>query len=313
MPESVEALPKLIVILGPTAAGKTAWSLACAKEFGGEIISADSRQIYKKMDIGSGKAKGEWVSYHLKKHFEVEGIRHYLIDFLDPGKNFTVAEFHDKAVKYAAFIHKRQLVPFVVGGTGMYISSFIDNWHIPRIAPNKKLRLSLEEKSVPALMDLLKTLDPVAATQIDRQNKRRVIRALEVCILSGEPFSEQQQKGQPMYDVLQIGVEVPRDELYERIDKRVDAMMEEGLLEEVEALVKQRYGWGLQSMSGIGFRQFKPFFEGKKTLDAVIDECKRDTRHFARRQLTWFRRDERIVWCKTLKEARDRIAQFLGK
>lgn len=308
-----KVLPKLIVILGPTTAGKTAVALELARKINGEIISADSRQIYKKMDIGTAKAHGEWRRNGLRRTYFVEDIPHHLIDFLDPGKTFTVAEFRDKAIKYVKLAYKEGRIPMLVGGTGLYISSVVDNFVIPRVSANKKLRKSLSEKTTGELMALLEKLDPEAARRMDPNNQRRIIRALEVCILTGEQFSEQSKRGDQLFDVLEIGISLPRDILYERIDRRVDEMMEAGLLKEVEALLKQKYDWSLSSMNGIGYRQFRGYFEGTKPLEQCVAELKRDTRQYARRQLTWFRRDSRIHWVRTAEEAHELTQTFLAK
>jgi len=304
-------LQKAIVILGPTACGKTTWSLNLAKKFNGEIISADSRQVYKKMDIGTAKEDGEWRWNGLRHTYYIQDIPHHLIDFLDPGKFFTVAEFRDKAAKYIKMAHKHEHLPIIAGGTGLYIHSLVDNLKIPRVAPNKKLRQSLEEKTSEELIEWLENLDPKSATAVDSKNKRRIVRALEVCILSGEPFSEQQEKGEPIFDILQIGIEVPREELYQRIDKRVDAMMLEGLLMEVKALLKQKYSWELSSMSGIGYRQFKDYFAGKISLEKAVELLKRDTRRYSKRQQSWFKRDQRVRWCTDYEQAEKMVVGFI--
>ena len=313
MHQENKSLPKLIILLGPTACGKTSWSLNLAKKVNGDIVSADSRQIYKKMDIGTAKVRGEWRRNGLRKTYYVEDVPHHLIDFLDPGKFFTMAEFRDKAIKYAKLANSQQKLPFIVGGTGLYIHSVVDNLQVPRIAPNKKLRKSFEEKNCEELMRLLTTLDPVTAKTVDVNNKRRIIRALEVCILSGSPFSEQQKKGEPLFDILQIGIEVDREVLHERINERVDIMVKEGLVEEIRQLLRQKYSWELPSMSGIGYKQFKDYFEGKNDIDTAIELLKRDTRRYARRQLTWFRRDPRIKWCRDYKQAEKLVEEFLEK
>ncbi|OGH73818.1 MAG: tRNA (adenosine(37)-N6)-dimethylallyltransferase MiaA [Candidatus Magasanikbacteria bacterium RIFCSPHIGHO2_02_FULL_51_14] len=304
-------LPKLIVLLGPTACGKTDWGLRLAKKINGEIISADSRQIYKKMDIGTAKVMGEWRRNGLRRTYFVGDVPHHLIDFLDPGKAFSVAEFRDRAIKYAKMAVHTGRVPMVVGGTGLYISALVDNLYIPRVPPNAKLRKSLDEKKLSELVRLLEQLDPAAAEVIDRQNKRRVIRALEVCIFSGEPFSAQRKKGGQLFDVLEIGIDVPREVLYERIRARVDGMAERGLVREIENLLKQKYSWRLPSMNGIGYRQFRCYFEKTCALEQAIELLKRDTRRYARRQLSWFRRDKRIVWVKEFGEAEKLVAEFL--
>lgn len=304
-------LPKLLVILGPTASGKTNWSLRLAEKIDSEIISADSRQIYKQMDIGTAKEPGEWKRSGLQKAYFISEVPHYLVDFLNPGKRFSVAEFRDKSVKHAKQITNRNKVPMVVGGTGLYVSALVDNMEIPRVAPNKKLRTSLEEKSNSELLTLLEQMDPAIIEKIDKKNKRRIIRALEVCIFTGEPFSEQQGKGEQLFDILQIGIDTPREVLYDRINVRVDEMMKRGLLKEVEMLLKRNYSWELPSMSGIGYRQFRDYFEKKCTLDQAIERLKVDSRRYARRQLTWFKRDDRIKWASKYEEAEKMVSDFL--
>lgn len=293
-------LPKLIVLLGPTASGKTEWGFSLAKAFNGEILSADSRQIYRKMDIGTAKEKNFF------------GVPHHLIDFLDPGKPFTVAEFRDRAFLAMGDITARGRIPILAGGTGLYISAIVDNWTIPPVPANIAMRRSLAEKDTGELLRLLAVIDPNTATRIDPHNKRRMIRALEVSILSGRPFSAQRTKGAPRVDAIQIGIAVPRELLNVRIGERVDAMMARGLPKEVETLLKQKYDWSLPSMSGIGYREFRPFFEGKATMEEVADAIKKDTRQFARRQMTWFRRDKRIQWVKEYEDAERRVREFLG-
>ncbi|HYE60215.1 MAG TPA: tRNA (adenosine(37)-N6)-dimethylallyltransferase MiaA [Candidatus Kapabacteria bacterium] len=307
-----DILPKVVVLLGPTASGKTRWGIDLAKEFNGEIVSADSRQVYKKMSIGTAKAPGEWEWNGMSKMYYVEDVPHHLIDFLDPGKVFTAVEFRDKTLKCIKGMEKRGTKPFIVGGTGLYIQALIDNLQIPRVPPNKKLRQSLEQKSNAELVKILSSIDLEAAGSIDPHNKRRIIRALEVCIFSGEPFSKQQQKGEPVVEALQIGVDIPRDVLYRRINERIDIMVNQGLMQEVEQLLKQKYSWELSSMSGIGYRQLKPYFDGVVSLEDAIENLKRDTRHYARRQLTWFRRDKRIKWCKTYEEAKALVKNFFA-
>lgn len=312
--QQAEKLFKLIVILGPTASGKTDFSIDLAKKFNGEIISADSRQIYKKMSIGTAKVRGVWqkIKEIGDKVFIYENIPHYLVDFIDPGEDFSLAQFKELAVARAREISRRGKLPLLVGGTGLYIQSVVDNLLIPAVPPNKKLRCSLEEKTSQELMELLKQLDPVAAHTVDAENKRRLVRALEVCIWTGKTFSGQQNKGEPLFDCLQIGLSVPRGELYSRIAERAEKMMKRGLLEEVRALVKQRYGWHLPSMSGTGYKQFADYFAKKISLEEAVELLKRDTRRYARRQMTWFRRDKRIKWLSSVDEAVKLIEEFFS-
>jgi len=305
-------LPKIVAIVGPTASGKTDWSLRIAQKFNGEIISADSRQIYKYMDIGTAKVPGEWKRNGVRRSYFVEGIVHHLIDFLNPGKTFTLAEFRDKALKYAKLAIKHNKLPMIVGGTGLYVQAVLDNYEIPRVNANKKLRTSLEEKTHEELMLLLQQMDPESAKHIDPLNKRRIIRALEVCILTGEQFSSMKKKGEPLFDVLIIAPKVDRELLHERISLRVDGMIEMGLEKEIRNLLKQKYSWNLTSMNGIGYRQMRSYIEGEETLEEAKEKLKRDTRRFARRQMTWFRRDKRIQWVESYEEAEALVEAFLA-
>lgn len=312
LPVNVKILPKLVVVLGPTGAGKTDLSIELAQRFNGEIISADSRQIYKKMNVGTAKVPGRWSKHPQTKEsvFLCKKIPHYLVDFVDPGQDFTLAQFKKMAVERAFEISRRGRLPLLVGGTGLYIHAVVDNLLIPEVSPNKKLRRSLEQKANEQLVALLQKLDPVTAKAVDPHNQRRLIRALEVCIWTGRPFSEQQKTGAPFFDVLQLGVEVSRPELHRRINQRSEQMMTDGLLEEVRALVKQRYGWHLPAMSGTGYRQFADYFAGRINIEKAIEILKRDTRRYARRQMTWFRRDKRIQWIKDNNEAFELVERF---
>lgn len=309
--EENKKLQKLVVILGPTASGKSSWSLKFSEKIPLEVISADSRQIYKYMNIGTAKEKGEWRRNGIRKTFFVGDVAHHNIDFLNPGKKFTVAEFRDRSIKYIKLAHKNNKIPFLVGGTGLYISSVVDNFHIPKIEENKQLRKSFETKSNEELLDLLRKIDPKSVENIDTKNKRRITRALEVAIISGESFIEQRKKGDNLFDTLQIGVLWKREELYKRINDRIDSMIENGLLEEINFLLKKGYSWNLNSMNGIGYRQFKDYFEGKEKLEDAVERLKRDTRRFAKRQITWFKRDSRIKWFETFEEAQDAVNKFL--
>ncbi len=309
------SLPKVVVLVGPTASGKTEWSLRLAKKFHAEIIAADSRQIYKRMDIGTAKPVGEW-RWHatwkgIRRTFFVQDIPHHLMDIIGPGKRFTAAEFRDRAIKYIKIAERGGSLPLVVGGTGLYINTLVDNFYIPRVPANPKLRESLEEKSLEELLSLLNILDPEGAKVIDGKNKRRLIRALEVCILTGKPFSEQKKKGESMFQFLQIGIDVPRDILYERIDARVNTMVKNGILKEVEDLVMKKFSWDLPSMSGIGYKEFRPYLEKKSSLETCMENLKRNTRHYARRQLTWFRREKDIHWCRDYEQAEKLVQEFL--
>ncbi|MBU1146459.1 tRNA (adenosine(37)-N6)-dimethylallyltransferase MiaA [Patescibacteria group bacterium] len=296
-------LPKLIVILGPTASGKTDLSLKLAKKFKGEIVNADSRQIYKGMDIGTGKVEDK------------KGVRHYLLDIINPDEEFTLADYKKKAVAAIRDILKRGKTPFLVGGTGLYIQSVIDNLEIPAVPPNKKLRAQFEKeiKKSGALAKWYKKLlklDPGARNVVDANNPRRVIRALEVCLATGRQFSKLRERGEPMFDALQIGIILPREKLYEKIDDRVDEMIKEGLVNETKKLLK-KYNSDLPSMSGIGYKEIGDYLGGKNDLAEAVQKIKFRTHAYARRQMTWFRRDKRIKWIKNYKEAEKKVGKWL--
>jgi tRNA dimethylallyltransferase len=316
-------LPKLIVILGPTASGKTGLSLKLAKKFKGEIVNADSRQIYKGMDIGTGKV------------VDKKGVRHYLLDIVNPDEEFTLADYKKKAETAIKDILKRGKTPFLVGGTGLYIQSVVDNLEIPAVPPNKKLRMQFEkelaatprpnpfpqgergidfrvrEKVIKKWYRKLLKLDPGAAEVVDKNNPRRVIRALEVCLATGQPFSKLREKGEPLFRVLQIGINLPRHKLYEQIDRRVEQMVREGLVNETKKLLK-KYDPALPSMSGIGYKEVGECLGGKYDLAEAVQKIKYRTHAYARRQMTWFRRDRRIKWIRNYKEAEGEIKWWVS-
>lgn len=296
---------KLIAIVGPTASGKTDLAIALAKEFDGEIISADSRQLYKGMEIGADIIKGVWKgggAAGRPKVYVAKGVPHHLIAFRSPDEPLTAAEFKKMAEDKAREIIGRGKLPILAGGTGLYIRTIVDGFEIPAVAPDPAFRKRLERKNTTVLFAELKKKDPVYAAKITPQNRRYITRALEVMAATKQPFSSQQKKGKAAFTVLQIGVQRPREEIYRRVNDRVDKQMRRGLLKEAKRLGR-RFGWALQPMSGLGHRQLGLYLEGKLTLSEAVERIKTDTRHYAKRQLTWFRRDKRIRWVKGQKEA----------
>ncbi len=284
-------LPPLVVIVGPTAVGKTALSVRLAEELGGEIVSADSRQVYRGMDIGTAKATAD----------ERARVPHHLVDVVDPDETLSLAQFQEMAYAAIDGILARGRVPFLVGGTGQYVRAAVEGWQVPRVPPDGGLRRELydqaDEQGAEALHARLRALDPVAAARIDPRNVRRVVRALEVSLITGRPISEQQHRSPPPYRILMIGLAMPRSHLYRRIDERVQRMIEAGLVHEVRRLVAAGYGFDLPAMSGVGYGQFAPYLAGHATLDDVAREIKRATRRFVRHQGNWFRRDDpRVHW-----------------
>ncbi len=283
----------LIILTGPTAAGKTSLSLRLAEEVGGEIISADSMQIYKKMNIGTAKIMPE----------EMRGIPHFLVDELDPGEPFNVVRFQEMAGRAAEGIYDRGHIPLLVGGTGFYIQAFLYgvefSEHDAAEAYRRTLMKLREEKGAAYLYDLLRERDPEYAASLHANNTKKVIRALEYFHETGEKLSvhnkKQREKSSPFSFVYFVLWE-NRETLYARIDRRVDAMMEAGLLQEVKDLIKAGYDRTLPSMQGIGYKEFFPYFDGEIALEEAVEQVKRDTRHFAKRQMTWFRRERDVVW-----------------
>lgn len=293
-------LPRVVVVLGPTASGKTALGIRLARLFGGEIISADSRQVYRDMDVGTAKERS------------TEGVSQHLVDVVNPEEPFTVADWKRLAVAAADDIAQRGALPIVVGGTGLYLQSIIDNIEMPVVPPNPTLRASLETKTEQELLRLAKKFDQKFVDSQDARNRRRVIRALEVAILTGEPFSAQRRRGRLRYETLQIGIDIPRAELYRRIDARVLQQMDQGLVGEVRRLLK-KYPATLPSLSAIGYREVIAYLQGEMTRAETIRRIQFATHAYARRQMTWFRRDRRIHWIKTSGEAESLVADFLAE
>ncbi len=299
-------LKPLIVILGPTASGKTKLALKLAKKYDGEIINADSRQIYQGMDIGTGKIDNQKF---IKS--EIHKVRNsiHLIDIKNPNQRFSLSQYKKLAVKTIDDIHKREKIPILVGGTGLYISAIVDNLEIPKAAPNKKIRTRLEKHTEKFLFKKLKKVDQKSAEIIGINNKRKLVRALEVYEVTGKPFSVQQIKGDPLFDILQIGIKIDREKLYEKIDARIDKMIKNGLMEETKKLSK-KYSFGLPAMSGIGYREIGLYLQNKTTLEEAVQKMKFRTHQYARRQMTWFRRDEKIQWINNYKEVEKLIKDF---
>ena len=253
---------KLIVILGPTAVGKTDLAIKLAKKFNGEIVSADSRQVYKEMNIGTAKPKKSQILNLKSQKYLVKEIPHYLIDIAFPNEEFNVAIYKRLATKAIKDIQKRGKLPFLVGGTGLYIWSIIDNLKFPKVPSQERLRKELEKKSLKELFEIYKNLDPEGARYIEKENKRRLIRAIEVCKVSSKSFWKQRKKKKLLFDVLQIGIKLPKGDLKKRISERVKKMFNLGLEKEVKTLVK-KYGWDIKPVQTIGYQEFKDFFEKK--------------------------------------------------
>lgn len=284
------ALP-LVVVLGPTAVGKTALAIQLARQLNGEIISADSRQIYRYMDIGTAKPTPT----------ERAAVNHHLIDVVPPDKTYSLAQFQRAAYETIDAIHIRHKLPLLVGGTGQYISAVVEGWGIPEVPPNRALRHKLEafaaEHGAARLHDRLRAADPAAADRIDYRNVRRIVRALEVYLETGTPITVLQRKTPPPYRTFQLGLTMPRDILYARADARVQQMIEAGLLAEVRGLLEKGYTWECPAMSGLGYGQWRAYLQGEVTLEETQTAICHATHAFIRRQYTWFRgHDTGIHW-----------------
>jgi len=286
---------KVIVIAGPTASGKTDLAIKLAHEINGEIISADSMQIYRGMDIGTAKPTME----------ERQGIPHYLIDIVDPDEEYSVAHFQRDAKNCIKEILNRGKVPIVAGGTGLYINSLVYNINFSETTADWEYRKQLEEiardKGPEELHRFLQKVDPVSAEKIHPNNIKRVIRALEVFKTTGKPISQHQLESRtekPEYEFKIFGLEMDRKILYERINKRVDKMMEMGLYEEVESLL-EKYSPDLVSLQGIGYKEIISAIKGEYSLEEAVEKIKLNTRHLAKRQITWFKKTENLRWIDT--------------
>lgn len=326
----VMSLPKIITVVGPTASGKSACGIEIAKRFGGEVLCVDSRTVYRGMDIGTAKvvgdrgagAGGRERSIHELfsggKGVYVEGVSHWGIDLVDPDEPYSISQFQSYARRVIQDILDRGHVPVLVGGTGLWMDAVVDNLSFPDVPPHPEVRQALEKLPLEDLQAEYRALDPVGAETIDLQNARRLIRAIEVCRVTGRPFSELRKKGPKWCEALWLGMDVPKEELDARIALRVDHMIVDGLLDEVRVL-KEMYGWELPSMSGIGYRELVEYFLGvvspvtgeKLKLIEAIETIKTNTRQFAKRQLTWFKRREEIVWVTSVNDAVEETEKFL--
>jgi tRNA dimethylallyltransferase len=301
----------LVAVVGPTAAGKSKLALQLAKNFSGEIINADSRQIYRYMDIGTAKPASDELSL----------IKHHLIDLINPNESFSLAIYQKLAFETIEDIQGRNKLPLLVGGSGLYVWSVLEGWKVPPVPPDAEFRQTLEKKANDegsySLFQELQKLDPVAATKILPGNVRRIIRALEIYQKTGKPVSEMWQKKPPNYPTLIIGLTMQREALYRRIDLRIDEMIKLGLVDEVKDLIARGYSLDLPSMSGIGYKQLAMFIQGRMSLDAAVAQIKTETHRFARHQYAWFRtNDARIHWLSfsedVLPEAFDLVSSFLA-
>ena len=293
-------LNKLLVIVGPTASGKTSLSIELAEKYNGEIISADSRQVYKGMDIGTGKVT--------KK--EMKNIPHYLLDVVSPKTRFDVAKYKKLALKAIKDIQKRDKLPILIGGTGFYIQAVVDGIIIPKVKPDWKLRKELEKKSNQELYKQLKKLDPVRARNIDKDNPRRLIRAIEIVLKTKSPVPK--LKAEPIdSNVLILGVKKDKEEIDKLIEKRLLQRLKTGMVAEVKRLHNQGVTWKRLEEFGLEYKYLALFLQNKISKSEMIEKLQKEIEHYAKRQMTWFKKDKRIHWITTVKDASKFAEQHL--
>lgn len=284
-------MKRLVAIVGPTGIGKSRLALQLAGRHHGEIVSADSRQVYRYLDIGTAKPT----------EHELSLIPHHLVDIINPDDDFSLIQYQELAYRAIADVHQRNRLPLLVGGSGLYIWAVLEGWQVPGVSPDREFRYNKEkrvnESGSDELYGELVRVDPGAARKIDRRNVRRVIRALEVYARTQQPFSKLGQKKAPAFDSFIIGLTAERAALYRTVDRRVDEMIGRGLVPEVENLLKMGYHLDLPSLSGIGYRQVGQYLNGESTLEDAVQKMKTETHRFIRHQYAWFRlADERIHW-----------------
>ncbi len=288
-----EGLPPIIAVFGPTASGKTSLSVELAKALNGEIVSADSRQIYRKMKVATALVTKE----------ETQGVPHHMIEITDPDTPISMAEYREMATQCIEDILSRGKIPFLVGGTGLYISAIIENYEMPKVRPNEKLRQKMEkiaqEKGKEAVHKLLEKLDPEKAKEIHANNLRYVIRAIEIL---KNKTKQKPTLGKPKFATFIINLEWPREVLYNRINQRVDQMVNAGLIEEITKLLKNGYDRSLPALTSVGVKEIIPYIEGKTSLEEATELLKKNTRNYAKRQITWSKRYKNAINICPLKE-----------
>lgn len=296
--------PKIIVILGPTSSGKSDVAISLARKFDGEVISADSRQVYRGLDIGTGKTLSH----------EQKGIKHHLIDNISPGTDYNAARFKKDADKIIISILQRKKLPIICGGTGFWIKSVVDNVSYPEVKPNSELRNKLRNKSAEKLFETLKKLDPERAKNIDAKNKVRLIRAIEICKSVGK-VPNVQASPDNKYDFLQIGISLPKEKLHENIKKRLRKRFDQGMVEEVERLhSKEKLSWKKIESFGLGYFWIPKYLRGVlKDEDELFEKIFHAEKNYAKKQMTWFKKDGRIKWMKNIKDMENETGKFLHK
>jgi len=297
---------KLLVILGPTSSGKSELAVKLAKKFKGEIISCDSRQVYRGMDLGTGKVEGKWVKIHSsnlphksnKSHFVYKSIPHHLIDFQNPARQYSVARFAREAKKIIADIIRRGRLPILCGGTMHWIDAVVHNQTLPEVKPDPKLRAKLEKQSADALFKRLLKLDSVRAKTIDRFNKRRLIRALEIVITTGRPVPQIINLKSSILNPLWLGITLPQTDLYKKIDRRLKQRLKVGMTKEVNHLHAKGLAWKRLESFGLEYKYISLYLQKKISHDEMLNKLSYAIKHYSKRQMTWWKRNKEIIWIK---------------
>ena len=301
---------KLLVIAGPTASGKSELAVKLAKKFGGEIISADSRQVYLGMDIGTGKVEGAWKKSRGRRVYVYKGIPHYCIDFRSPKKTFSAGLFQKSAGKAIADILSRGKLPIICGGTGHWIDAVVFAQELPAVSPNPDLRRKLEAQTPAELFAQLEKLDPSRAKGIDRFNKRRLVRALEIILATGRPVPQPKPQT-AKYPVLWLGLKWPQDKLYQRIDQRLKARLRQGMVQEVSRLHRRGLAWKKLDAFGLEYRFVSRYLRGQINPAEMLVQLSYAIKHYSKRQMTWWKKNSQIRWLRTYPEAAKVVRNFL--
>jgi len=305
--------PKILTILGPNASGKSELGVQLATIYRGEIISADSRQVYRELNLTAGKVPGKWERRGRRRYFVYNGVSHHLVDLVSPKKQFNVQKYKKKAEKALSSIKSRGKLPIIVGGTGLYLDSIVYDLNLPKVPPNKKLRKDLESMTTDQLVTRLKALDSRRLASIDIQNRRRLIRAIEIVVATGSKVPLLNTQRLPKYDALLIGIRYPDSALKERIKNRLRERLDAGMIDEVKRLHKRGLGWQRLEDLGLEFRIISSHLKGNITLEEAEKQIEKESWHFAKRQMTWFKRDPNIIWIDTPEKAFPIVQDFLAR
>ncbi len=311
---------RVVVILGPTSSGKSDLAVKLAQKFNGEIISVDSRQIFKDMDLGTGKVEGKWKNIKNEKVFVYKNIPHHLIDFVDPGQDYNISHFKKDCEKKILEISEKGKIPILCGGTGFWIQAVVDDVVLPKVEPDFKLRKNLQEKKPSELFEILKNLDPVRASTIDQKNTPRLIRAIEIAknlekvpVIKIRRDSSSRKIKNNLVEFLQIGISIDRDKLTEKIKTRLEKRIETGMIEEILDLYK-KYNLSPEKIQNFGIAySLIPLYQEKKiTKQELFDQIVQAEKNYAKRQLTWFKKDPRIFWSNDWEEIENEIKKFIN-